>query len=144
MFSGLLAYAIESLNGHGGLEGWRWIFIIEGLMTVGLAGLIAILLPDVPQKAPRWFLRDRERLYLLQKLEASRGEEHRRSVADDVPTWRILTDWRIHLFTMCFFCCDITASSLAGFSPTILTQLGWQASKAQNMTMPIWAAGILA
>lgn len=142
MFSGLLAYAIEDLNGRGGFEGWRWIFIIEGLMAVGMSGLIVILLPDVPQKAPRWFLRDCERLYLLQKLDASRGKEQ--SAADDVPIWKILTDWRIHVFTLCFFCCDITASSLAGFSPTILTQLGWVSSKAQLMTMPIWAAGILA
>lgn len=144
MFSGLLAYAIENLNGRGGLEGWRWIFIIEGLMAVGLSVLVMILLPDVPHKAPKWFLRDQERLYLLQKLEASRGKEHSESAADTVPMWKVLTDWRIHLFTMCFFCCDITASSLAGFNPTILTQLGWTSSKAQIMTMPIWAAAILA
>jgi MFS family permease len=28
-FSGLLAYAISFMNGVAGLEGWRWIFIIE-------------------------------------------------------------------------------------------------------------------
>lgn len=33
-FSGLLAYAIAKLDGLGGLEGWRWIFILEGLATV--------------------------------------------------------------------------------------------------------------
>lgn len=144
MFSGLLAYAIEDLNGRGGLEGWRWIFIIEGLMAVFLSALILVLLPDVPQNAPRWFLKDHERHYLLQTLESSRGKEERGSLVDNVPMWKILTDWRIHLFTMCFFCCDITASSLAGFSPTILTQLGWTASRAQLMTMPIWGAGIVA
>ncbi|GAW21848.1 hypothetical protein ANO14919_113740 [Xylariales sp. No.14919] len=31
VFSGLLAYLIVKLDGLGGLEGWRWIFIIEGL-----------------------------------------------------------------------------------------------------------------
>jgi len=33
-FSGLLAFAIAKLDGLGGLEGWRWIFILEGLATV--------------------------------------------------------------------------------------------------------------
>lgn len=33
LFSGLLAYAISNLEGAGGLEGWRWVFVIEGLMT---------------------------------------------------------------------------------------------------------------
>jgi hypothetical protein len=44
---------------------------------------------------------------------------------------------------MCFFCCDITASSVAGFAPTILKELGWTAAKAQLMTMPIWGVGIV-
>lgn len=33
-FSGLLAFGIAKLDGVGGLEGWRWIFILEGLATV--------------------------------------------------------------------------------------------------------------
>jgi hypothetical protein len=36
-FSGLLAYAIVKMDGVGGLEGWRWIFILEGLLTVAVA-----------------------------------------------------------------------------------------------------------
>lgn len=30
LFSGLLAYAIQNLEGTGGYAGWRWVFIIEG------------------------------------------------------------------------------------------------------------------
>lgn len=29
-FSGLLAFAIAKMDGVAGLEGWRWIFILEG------------------------------------------------------------------------------------------------------------------
>lgn len=29
-FSGLLAAAIVNLDGVGGMEGWRWIFLLEG------------------------------------------------------------------------------------------------------------------
>jgi len=29
----LLAFAIAKMDGIGGYGGWRWIFIIEGLMT---------------------------------------------------------------------------------------------------------------
>lgn len=32
-FSGLLAYAIGFMNGVGGYSGWRWIFILEGLLS---------------------------------------------------------------------------------------------------------------
>ena len=33
-FIGLLATAIEKMDGIGGLSGWRWIFILEGLLTI--------------------------------------------------------------------------------------------------------------
>lgn len=34
---GLLASAIIKMEGVGGLSGWRWIFILEGIVTVLLA-----------------------------------------------------------------------------------------------------------
>lgn len=39
-FGGLLARGLNEMDGLGGLEGWRWIFIIEGLLTV-VCGLVA-------------------------------------------------------------------------------------------------------
>ncbi|QKX57591.1 uncharacterized protein TRUGW13939_04709 [Talaromyces rugulosus] len=39
-FGGLLARGLVEIGPRGGLEGWRWIFIIEGLLTV-VCGLIA-------------------------------------------------------------------------------------------------------
>ncbi|KAI1142643.1 MFS general substrate transporter [Hypoxylon sp. FL0543] len=144
LFSGLLAYAIENLNGAGGYQGWRWIFIIEGLATVFVSVFVIWLCPNFPQHAQSWFLTERERDRLVHLLEVSRGAEDKGSAADNVPIWKVLVDWRIHLLTMCFFCCDVTASSIASFAPTILTELGWVATIAQLMTMPVWASGIVA
>ncbi|KAK0625399.1 major facilitator superfamily domain-containing protein [Bombardia bombarda] len=42
-FGGLLARGLSAIAPRGGLEGWRWIFIIEGLLTV-VAGLVAYFL----------------------------------------------------------------------------------------------------
>lgn len=33
MFIGLLARGLAEIGPRGGLEGWRWIFIIEGLLV---------------------------------------------------------------------------------------------------------------
>ncbi|KAI1101461.1 MFS general substrate transporter [Jackrogersella minutella] len=143
LFSGLLAYAIQNINGAGGYQGWRWIFIIEGLVTVFISVFVIWLCPNIPHHAQSWFLTAQERDRLVYQLEVSRGAESKGSAVDNVPIWRVLTDWRIHLLTMCFFCCDVTASSIASFSPTILTELGWVATIAQLMTMPVWAAGIV-
>lgn len=44
-FGGLLAAAIEKMNGMGGRPGWAWIFILEGTVTV-LFGVASIVSPS--------------------------------------------------------------------------------------------------
>ncbi|KAK8125162.1 MFS general substrate transporter [Apiospora kogelbergensis] len=143
LFSGLLAYAIQNLEGTRGYPGWRWVFIIEGLMTVVFSIPVIIFCPNFPHQAQSWFLKPTERERVLAHLEASRGVETRSSASDQVSICKVLVDWRIHLFTLCFFCCDITAASMSAFSPTILTELGWTNTVAQLMAMPVWASGMV-
>lgn len=46
---GLLATAILKMDGIGGLAGWRWIFILEGIATFLIGCSSAIFLPaDIP------------------------------------------------------------------------------------------------
>lgn len=38
MFGGLLAAGIlGNLDGAHGITGWRWLFIVEGVITIGVA-----------------------------------------------------------------------------------------------------------
>ena len=55
------------MDGIGGYGGWRWIFIIEGLLTVALAFWSFWLVPDWPADAK--FLDESERVVLLRRLE---------------------------------------------------------------------------
>ncbi|KIJ14065.1 hypothetical protein PAXINDRAFT_13182 [Paxillus involutus ATCC 200175] len=64
-FSGLLAYAIDYMDGDGGLEGWSWIFILEGVVTI-LVGFIAVfVMVDYPSTAK--FLTAEERSFVIEK-----------------------------------------------------------------------------
>lgn len=46
-----IAAALLSLDGLGGLSGWRWLFILEGLPTLALAAALPCLLPASPLAA---------------------------------------------------------------------------------------------
>lgn len=50
-FGGLFALGILELDGAHGLEGWRWLFLVEGVVTIGLAFLFMLILPNAPEKA---------------------------------------------------------------------------------------------
>ena len=53
-FSGLIAAAtFSTLDNVHGLAGWRWLFIIEGTLTFGVAIIAMYLLPDFPLTT-RW------------------------------------------------------------------------------------------
>lgn len=54
------------MDGVGGYGAWRWIFILEGLVTIVVAVAAFFLLPDWPHQAK--FLSNNERNTLLQML----------------------------------------------------------------------------
>ena len=58
-FGGLLARGITEMDGLGGLDGWAWIFILEGLLTVVCAVASFWILEDFPDTAK--FLTETER-----------------------------------------------------------------------------------
>jgi MFS family permease len=60
-FSGLLATAIIKMEGVGGLAGWRWIFILEGLATIISSIIAALTLPAGIPSAK--FLTEEERSF---------------------------------------------------------------------------------
>jgi MFS family permease len=48
-FAGLIAAAtFATLDGKNGLHGWQYLFLIEGVVTIGVAFFCAFLLPDEP------------------------------------------------------------------------------------------------
>jgi len=54
------------MDGVGGYAGWRWIFIIEGLMTIVAAVLGFFVIPSYPEDST--FLLPEEKIYLLEML----------------------------------------------------------------------------
>ncbi|KAI0409478.1 major facilitator superfamily domain-containing protein [Xylaria palmicola] len=151
-FSGLLAFAIAKLDGLGGLEGWRWIFILEGLATVVVAFAAFFLLHDFPETAT--FLTEEERAFVIYRLKyqgqtEDKNEGNMRVAQADEFDWKYVraafTDWQIwvNIFVYWGIVCPLYGISL--FLPTIIKNLGYVSSTAQLLTVPIYiTAAILA
>ncbi|EPS37563.1 hypothetical protein H072_8747, partial [Dactylellina haptotyla CBS 200.50] len=78
-FSGLFGYGLMQMNGVGGLAGWRWIFIMEGIITVVLAcGAFIFLVPfpDADAHKAFKFLNKAEVSYVIRMIEVDRGDVH--------------------------------------------------------------------
>jgi MFS family permease len=67
-FGGILAWGIAHMRGVGGLHGWQWIFILEGLVTIILAISAYWWISNYP-KDVSW-LSDDERAHVLARLKA--------------------------------------------------------------------------
>jgi len=49
-FSGLLAYAIQFMDGIGGRAGWQWIFMLKGLLPVSVSSSSTSSSPIAPRR----------------------------------------------------------------------------------------------
>jgi MFS family permease len=74
--SGILAFGLMQANGREGLEGWRWIFILEGVIT-GVIGILALIfLVDFPDRAHKsWrFLTEKECAFIVRRINRDRSD----------------------------------------------------------------------
>lgn len=69
MFGGLLASAITNMDGVRGYSSWRWVFILEGLLTILIGIGSFFLVSDFPSQA-RWLDED-ERQFIMARSGAN-------------------------------------------------------------------------
>ena len=142
-FSGLLAYAIEHMNGVAGLAGWKWIFILEGLLPVAVSFSLYFLLPDKPETAT--FLTKEEREFLINRIALYAGTG-RVTNADKIHGHHIkaaFSQWKTWAAVVPFWACTVGTYGFTSTVPSVVEQLGYTTGKAQLMTIPIYVVGML-
>ncbi|KAL7271031.1 hypothetical protein RUND412_006246 [Rhizina undulata] len=132
---GLLACAINKMDGIDGNSGWRWIFIIEGSATVIIGWLSQFFVPDWPEEAR--FLNPYERKLLLGRLHEDGGIAKMNRL-DGESLGRIIGDWKIYCGALMYILVVETPYAASFFLPTILLELGYTAESAQIRTIPVY------
>ncbi|KAE9395083.1 MFS general substrate transporter [Gymnopus androsaceus JB14] len=130
---GILAFAIGKMDGIGGRQGWQWIFIVEGLITILVSLLAYFVIPTWSYKAK--FLTELERERLLSRLGKDTDPAHREPF-QWVYVKHAFTDHLVWGYAMLFHGYVFVLSSFSIFLPTIIADLGFQSWQAQLLTVP--------
>ncbi|KAH2225012.1 hypothetical protein KXV37_007631 [Aspergillus fumigatus] len=91
MFGGFIQTGIHSsLDGVRGLSGWRWLFIIDGLITLPIAIYGLFLFPDTPATTRAPYLTESERALAISRLPVTNAE---RAPLNRAFIKRLFTTW---------------------------------------------------
>ncbi|KAK2473357.1 hypothetical protein H9L39_15532 [Fusarium oxysporum f. sp. albedinis] len=144
-FSGLLAFAIAKLDGVAGIEGWRWIFILEGIASVIAGVLTFFLLIDTPELSG-WLTPD-EKKYLTLRQFAVQGNSMRVRAAEESRKWEIaksvLVDWQLYLQALVYWSNTVPNYGMKFTMPQIIKNMGYTSSNAQLLTVPPYVIGAI-
>ncbi|KAI4115913.1 MAG: hypothetical protein LQ345_003570 [Seirophora villosa] len=140
-FGGLLAAAIQNMDGIGNKRGWAWIFILEGIATV-LVGIASFwMVFDFPDEAT--FLSDVDRQRVLRRLKADQQSSAEHEEFQMSYFWASVKDWKMWLYAVIYMGCDGPLYAFSLFLPTIINGLGYQSTTAQLLSVPPYAAAAL-
>ncbi|KAE9961860.1 hypothetical protein BLS_001228 [Venturia inaequalis] len=137
---GLLAYGIAHMDGVRGYKAWRWIFIIEGLITVAIGIISYFVVADWPHQAK--FLNEEERALLAARLASDAGDANM-SRLDKRAAKRIFGDWKVYCGVFMYFGVVNSGYATSFFIPTILTEMGFKAIDAQVRSIPIFVVATI-
>ncbi|KAF2749163.1 MFS general substrate transporter [Sporormia fimetaria CBS 119925] len=152
IISAFLAYGLLRLRGVNGMEGWRWLFALEGMLT-GLIGISSwFYLPASPtQTASRfrgkagWFTEREEKIMVNRILrdDPSKGDMHNRqalSLRDLLDTLLDYHMWPIYLLGLTWL---IPTTPMTAYLTLQLRSLGFSTFQTNLLTIPAYTLFIL-
>ncbi|KAA1466512.1 MFS general substrate transporter [Dentipellis sp. KUC8613] len=142
-FGSLIASGIlNGMDGKLGRAAWRWLFYIEGSLTIFVAICAIFILPDFPSTSSRFLTPDEARLAVL-RLEEDVGI----SDSDDATGKTsglvlALTDWKVYWLALALTNMVISLSFNA-FFPTLSATMGYSSTVTLLLCAPPWVFATL-
>jgi D-galactonate transporter len=132
--SGALLY----LHGGFGLAGWQWLFIIEAVPAIILAGVVFFYLTDRPADAA-WLAID-ERSWLAERLTL---EQRQRQAVRDYSVAEALVNPRVIGLSLVYFGAVATNYGLSFFLPQIVKTFGLNTFLTTLVSATPYAVGVV-
>ncbi|KIW13588.1 hypothetical protein PV08_08777 [Exophiala spinifera] len=103
MFSGYLMSAVIGLDGRGGLRGWQWLYIMDGVISLPIAAASFFVLPDYPETSRVWYLNEGDKAIAKRRMELE-GRRKRQPFTKK-KVLKILSSWHLWLLPLPIFFC---------------------------------------
>jgi MFS family permease len=111
---------LQYFDGAGGLRGWQWLFLLEGIPSLVMGVVLFLFLTDNPGKA-KW-LSEPERALVLARIDedetAKGGHGHKHFIA------HVFGDWRIWAFGIVYFTAALCLYTTNFWMPTLISEFG--------------------
>ncbi|KAF8485646.1 putative MFS nicotinic acid transporter Tna1, partial [Gautieria morchelliformis] len=137
--AGLLAFGIRHMAGVSGKNGWAWIFILEGLLTVICALPALWLVQDFPQYSN--ILSPQERAKWLHRLNISQVATNAPLPFSKAQVVRALTDWKTYVYGAILLSVAQPFYSLSLVVPSIIAALGFTNATANLLSAAPYTIG---
>ncbi|VEU23245.1 DEKNAAC104377 [Brettanomyces naardenensis] len=109
MFSGFLqSAAYTNLSGKGGLSGWKWGFIIDGIFTVPIALFGFVLFPGTVEQAGKVFWLKPHQWELAKSRMRQSGVREPTKLSLELVK-RVFLRWHVHYFTAFWVLLNVVA-----------------------------------
>ncbi|CAO3586326.1 unnamed protein product [Absidia cylindrospora] len=122
---------ISGMDNVGGMRGWRWLFVLEGIITLCIGVVSYWILPDYPSNT-KW-LTEEERDLAIRRLGHAAPKEKF--------SWEgvkaALLDYKVWVFIIIFMAIQ-TGGQMNYFMPTFIQNVGYTGAMVQYMTIPVY------
>jgi MFS family permease len=140
----LLAYGLLRLRDYHGYEGWRWLFLIEGIFTLAIGVWSVFMMAPSPTQTKSWWrpkgwFTEREEKIMVNRIlrdDPSKGDMHNRQAITFKLLWKSLCDfdlWPIYALGLTF---GIPAGPPDQYLTLTLRQLGFDTFNANLLSIP--------
>lgn len=113
VIASFIAYGVLHMRGVDGREGWRWLFLIEALITIVIGFLSFLFLIPGPTQTKTWwnpngYFTEREEKIIVNRVlrdDPSKGDMHNRQALSLKMLWQSLKDydlWPIYIIGILF------------------------------------------